>query len=343
MNPAAKPDSECRCCPGNGQECCDCCYVRQNHICFTVSGPICCVLWIFLFVVIVNIDAALGGMVAVFVWPTCIIFSIASCCCLCFCRQKQAPPPPPTVSNAQYVQQQPVVQYVQQQPPAHQYVQPVPQRYVPVSHAVVQPQQYQTQYQQPTAKAYFTQPPPPPQPTAPPPPAYVAQATVVEVAPQGAHVLTVQPEEETPASEETPPPPTMAHPTESNVAPIALHRGEWDANGLVAALRRAPHMSSAVISHCMRHIEGKPTPSDFALVFDSLALSTQAVEVADALAKNVDVSAEMAVAAVNAAPSLSRADVANKFERRFSGAARAQLVAGVPGLTPRRGGGFEYF
>ena len=236
-----------------------------------------------------------------------------------------------------------MVQYVQQQPPAHQYVQPVPQRYVPVSHAVVQPQQYQTQYQQPTAKAYYTQPPPPPQPTAPPPPAYVAQATVVEVAPQGAHVLTVQPEEETLASEETPPPPTMAHPTESNVAPIALHRGEWDANGLVAALRRAPHMSSAVISHCMRHIEGKPTPSDFALVFDSLALSTQAVEVADALAKNVDVSAEMAVAAVNAAPSLSRADVANKFERRFSGAARAQLVAGVPGLTPRRGGGFEYF
>ena len=41
-----------------------------------------------------------------------------------------------------------------------------------------------------------------------------------------------------------------------------------------------------------------------------------------------------------------RADVANKFASILSGAAKAQLVASVPGLSPRapsKGGGFEYF
>ena len=87
-------------------------------------------------------------------------------------------------------------------------------------------------------------------------------------------------------------------------------------------------------------------PGDLALVFDSLALATDAVEVADALAKNVDLTAEAAAAAVNSAPSLARADVANKFASILSGAAKAQLVASVPGLSPRapsKGGGFEYF
>ena len=67
---------------------------------------------------------------------------------------------------------------------------------------------------------------------------------------------------------------------------------------------------------------------------------------ADALAKNIDLTAEAAAAAVNSAPSLARADVANKFASILSGAAKAQLVASVPGLSPRapsKGGGFEYF
>jgi hypothetical protein len=121
----------------------------------------------------------------------------------------------------------------------------------------------------------------------------------------------------------------------------------WDAAGLVAALRAAPpgHKAPAVISHCMRHTE-QPLPSDLGLVFDSLATATDAVEVADALAKNVDLTAEAAAAAVNAAPSLARGDVANRFASILSGAAKAQLVASVPGLSPRapsKGGGFEYF
>ena len=78
----------------------------------------------------------------------------------------------------------------------------------------------------------------------------------------------------------------------------------------------------------------------------SLATATEAVEVADALAKNVDLTAEAAAAAVNAAPSLARGDVANRFASILSGGQRAQLVASVPGLSPRapsKGGGFEYF
>ena len=59
-----------------------------------------------------------------------------------------------------------------------------------------------------------------------------------------------------------------------------------------------------------------------------------------------DLTAEAAAAAVNAAPSLARGDVANRFASILSGAAKAQLVASVPGLSPRapsKGGGFEYF
>ena len=91
---------------------------------------------------------------------------------------------------------------------------------------------------------------------------------------------------------------------------------------------------------------GATAASDLGLVFDSLATATDAVEVADALAKNVDLTAEAAAAAVNAAPSLARGDVANRFASILSGAAKAQLVASVPGLSPRapsKGGGFEYF
>ena len=40
MNPSAKPDMECGCCPGGCDECCDCCFVRQNHIFFSICLPI---------------------------------------------------------------------------------------------------------------------------------------------------------------------------------------------------------------------------------------------------------------------------------------------------------------
>ena len=146
---------------------------------------------------------------------------------------------------------------------------------------------------------------------------------MVEAAPEGANVIEME--------------------------PVAVWRGTsgWDAAALVTALRAAPssHKAPAVNSHCMRHKE-QPLPGDLALVFDSLALATEAVEVADALAKNVDLTGEAAAAAVNAAPSLARADVANCFASILSGAAKAQLVASVPGLSPRapsKGGGFEYF
>ena len=70
--------------------------------------------------------------------PVTIVTSIAACCCLCFCRKRQdEQAPKPTVRNVQYVQQQrpvaqPTVHYVQ--PTPQQYA---PQRYQPVSHAVV--------------------------------------------------------------------------------------------------------------------------------------------------------------------------------------------------------------
>ena len=320
MNPAAKPDTECACCPGNRDtDCCDCCYVRQNQICYSICLPISCVVWFALFMILGSANQfLLAGLIMMIAWPVTIALTIAACCCLCFCRMKrEEQAPKPTVRNVQYVQQQrPVAQ------PTAQYVQPMPQqyapqRYQPVSHAVVvQPQQYQQQPQQ-----YYAQPPPPPpQPAPPPPPQYVAaEATVVEAAPEGASVIAMEPE----------------------------FVSSWDASGLVAALRAAPpgHKAPAVISHCMRHME-QPLPSDLGLVFDSLATATDAVEVADALAKNVDLTAEAAAAAVNAAPSLARQDVANRFASILSGAAKAQLVASVPGLSPRapsKGGGFEYF
>ena len=319
MNPSAKPDMECGCCPDGCDECCDCCFVRQNHIFFSICLPILCVVWIVLFVVFAAVYFPVGMILIFYIaGPVTIVTSITACCCLCFCQKRQdEQAPKPTVRNVQYVQQQrPVAQ------PTAQYVQPMPQqyapqRYQPVSHAVVvQPQQYQQQPQQ----QYYAQPPPPPQPAPPPPPQYVAaEATVVEAAPEGANVIAMEPE----------------------------FASSWDAAGLVAALRAAPpgHKASAVISHCMRHTE-QPLPSDLGLVFDSLATATDAVEVADALAKNVDLTAEAAAAAVNAAPSLARQDVANRFASILSGAAKAQLVASVPGLSPRapsKGGGFEYF
>jgi hypothetical protein len=319
MNPTAKPDTECACCPGNRDtDCCDCCYVRQNQICYSIALPISCVVWILIFAFCNS--GLIQVLIFIIAWPVTIALTIAACCCLCFCRVKRdEQPPKPTVRNVQYVQQQAVAQ------PTVQYVQPMPQqyapqRYQPVSHAVVQPQQYQQQPQQ----QYYAQPPPPPQPAPPPPPQYVAaEATVVEAAPEGASVIAMEPAGE------------------------AQFASSWDAAGLVAALRAAPpgHKAPAVISHCMRHME-QPLPSDLGLVFDSLALATDAVEVADALAKNVDLTAEAAAAAVNAAPSLARQDVANKFASILSGAAKAQLVASVPGLSPRapsKGGGFEYF
>ena len=316
MNPAAKPDTECACCPGNRDtDCCECCYVRQNQICYSIALPVSCVVW-FVLIFLIR-DALVVGLIVLIAWPVTIALTIAACCCLCFCRVKRdEEAPKPTVRNVQYVQQQAVAQ------PTVQYVQPVPQqyapqRYQPVSHAVVvQPQQYQQQPQQ----QYYAQPPPPPQPAPPPPPQYVAaEATVVEAAPEGASVIAMEPE----------------------------FASSWDAAGLVAALRAAPpgHKAPTVISHCMRHME-QPLPSDLGLVFDSLATATDAVEVADALAKNVDLTAEAAAAAVNSAPTLARADVANKFSSILSGAAKAQLVASVPGLSPRapsKGGGFEYF
>jgi hypothetical protein len=320
MNPAAKPDTECACCPGNRDtDCCDCCYVRQNQICYSICLPISCVVWFALFMILGSANQfLLAGLIMMIAWPVTIALTIAACCCLCFCRMKrEEQAPKPTVRNVQYVQQQrPVAQ------PTAQYVQPMPQqyapqRYQPVSHAVVvQPQQYQQQPQQ----QYYAQPPPPPQPAPPPPPQYVAaEATVLEAAPEGANVIAMEPE----------------------------FASSWDAAGLVAALRAAPpgHKAPAVISHCMRHTE-QPLPSDLGLVFDSLATATDAVEVADALAKNVDLTAEAAAAAVNAAPSLARGDVANRFASILSGAVKAQLVASVPGLSPRapsKGGGFEYF
>ena len=319
MNPSAKPDMECGCCPDGCDECCDCCFVRQNHIFFSICLPILCVVWIVLFVVFAAVYFPVGMILIFYIaGPVTIVTSIAACCCLCFCRKRQdEQAPKPTVRNVQYVQQQrpvaqPTVQYVQPMP--QQYA---PQRYQPVSHAVVvQPQQYQQQPQQ----QYYAQPPPPPQPAPPPPPQYVAaEATVLEAAPEGASVIAMEPE----------------------------FASSWDAAGLVAALRAAPpgHKAPTVISHCMRHME-QPLPSDLGLVFDSLATATDAVEVADALAKNVDLTAEAAAAAVNSAPTLARADVANKFSSILSGAAKAQLVASVPGLSPRapsKGGGFEYF
>ena len=309
MNPSAKPDMECGCCPDGCDECCDCCFVRQNHIFFSICLPILCVVWIVLFVVFAVVYFPVGMILIFYIaGPVTIVTSITACCCLCFCQKRQdEQAPKPTVRNVQYVQQQrpvaqPTVQYVQPMP--QQYA---PQRYQPVSHAVVvQPQQYQQQPQQ----QYYAQPPP----------QYVAaEATVVEAAPEGASVIAMEPE----------------------------FASSWDAAGLVAALRAAPpgHKAPAVISHCMRHME-QPLPSDLGLVFDSLATATDAVEVADALAKNVDLTAEAAAAAVNAAPSLARGDVANRFASILSGAARAQLVASVPGLSPRapsKGGGFEYF
>ena len=323
MNPAAKPDTECACCPGNRDtDCCECCYVRQNQVCYSICLPVTCVVWFVLALVLSSAgEYLLSGLLIMIAWPITIALTIAACCCLCFCRVKRdEEAPKPTVRNVQYVQQQAVAQ------PTVQYVQPVPQqyapqRYQPVSHAVVvQPQQYQQQPQQ----QYYAQPPPPPQPAPPPPPQYVAaEATVVEAAPEGASVIAMEPAGE------------------------AQFASSWDAAGLVAALRAAPagHKASAVISHCMRHTE-QPLPSDLGLVFDSLATATDAVEVADALAKNVDLTAEAAAAAVNSAPSLARGDVANRFASILSGAAKAQLVASVPGLSPRapsKGGGFEYF
>ena len=274
-----------------------------------------CVVWIRLFIFLGSaVNFSVGAILIYFIaGPVTIVTSITACCCLCFCRMKRdEQAPKPTVRNVQYVQQQrpvaqPTVQYVQPMP--QQYA---PQRYQPVSHAVVvQPQQYQQQPQPPPIVRM-------PQPAPPPPPQYVAaEATVVEAAPEGANVIAMEPE----------------------------FASSWDAAGLVAALRAAPpgHKAPAVISHCMRHTE-QPLPSDLALVFDSLATATDAVEVADALAKNVDLTAEAAAAAVNAAPSLARADVANRFASILSGAAKAQLVASVPGLSPRapsKGGGFE--
>ena len=152
MNPSAKPDSECGCCPGNSQtDCCDCCYVRQNHVCFSICLPILCVVWIILFVVFAIVYFPVGMILIFYIaGPVTIVGSITACCCLCFCRMKRdEQTPKPTVRNVQYVQQQrpvaqPTVQYVQPMP--QQYA---PQRYQPVSHAVVvQPQQYQQQPQQ---------------------------------------------------------------------------------------------------------------------------------------------------------------------------------------------------
>ena len=41
MNPAAKPDTECACCPGNRDtDCCECCYVRQNQVCYSICLPV---------------------------------------------------------------------------------------------------------------------------------------------------------------------------------------------------------------------------------------------------------------------------------------------------------------
>ena len=230
MNPSAKPDMECGCCPGGCDECCDCCFVRQNHIFFSICLPILCVVWIVLFVVFAAVYFPVGMILIFYIaGPVTIVTSITACCCLCFCQKRQdEQAPKPTVRSVQYVQQQrpvaqPTVQYVQPMP--QQYA---PQRYQPVSHAVVvQPQQYQPQ------------PPPPPivrmpQPAPPPPPQYVAaEATVVEAAPEGANVIEME--------------------------PVAVWRGAsgWDAAGLVAALRAAPpgHKAPAVISHCMRHTE----------------------------------------------------------------------------------------
>ena len=152
MNPAAKPDTECACCPGNRDtDCCDCCYVRQNQICYSICLPISCVVWFALFMILGSANQfLLAGLIMMIAWPVTIALTIAACCCLCFCRMKrEEQAPKPTVRNVQYVQQQrPVAQ------PTAQYVQPMPQqyapqRYQPVSHAVVvQPQQYQQQPQQ---------------------------------------------------------------------------------------------------------------------------------------------------------------------------------------------------
>ena len=242
MNPTAKPDTECACCPGNRDtDCCDCCYVRQNQICYSICLPISCVVWFALFMILGSANQfLLAGLIMMIAWPVTIALTIAACCCLCFCRMKRdEQAPKPTIRNAQYVQQQAVAQ------PTVQYVQPMPQqyapqRYQPVSHAVVvQPQQYQPQPPPPPI-VRMPQPAPPP-----PPPQYVAaEATVVEAAPEGASVIAMEPE----------------------------FASSWDAAGLVAALRAAPpgHKAPAVISHCMRHTE-QPLPGDLALVFDSLA------------------------------------------------------------------------
>ena len=142
MNPAAKPDTECACCPGNRDtDCCDCCYVRQNQICYSICLPISCVVWFALFMILGSANQfLLAGLIMMIAWPVTIALTIAACCCLCFCRMKrEEQAPKPTVRNVQYVQQQAVAQ------PTAQYVQPMPQqyapqRYQPVSHAVaVQP------------------------------------------------------------------------------------------------------------------------------------------------------------------------------------------------------------
>ena len=108
MNPSAQPDMECGCCPGGCDECCDCCFVRQNHIFFSICLPILCVVWIILFVVFAIVYFPVGMILIFYIaGPVTIVTSIAACCCLCFCRKRQdEQAPKPTVRNVQYVQQQ---------------------------------------------------------------------------------------------------------------------------------------------------------------------------------------------------------------------------------------------
>ena len=109
MNPAAKPDTECACCPGNRDtDCCECCYVRQNQVCYSICLPVTCVVWFVLALVLSSAgEYLLSGLLIMIAWPVTIALTIAACCCLCFCRVKRdEQAPKPTVRNVQYVQQQ---------------------------------------------------------------------------------------------------------------------------------------------------------------------------------------------------------------------------------------------
>ena len=310
MNPTAKPDMECGCCPGNRDtDCCDCCFVRQNHIFFSICLPILCVVWIVLFVVFAAVYFPVGMILIFYIaGPVTIVTSITACCCLCFCRMKQRRAgPKPTVRNVQYVQQQrPVAQ------PTVQYVQPMPRQYAPQRSPARVARRRRAAPAVPAAA-----------PAAPP------IVRMPQPAPAAAPVRGRRGDGGGGRS--------GGRQRHRDGAGVGKARAGGTPAGLVAALRAAPpgHKAPAVISHCMRHMEQpQPLPGDLASSTRRWQPRRDAVEVADlGQERRPDGRGGGCCRQFGAVVGARRRREQVRLDSQRSGEGR--LAASVPGLSPR--------